>query len=638
MQTLRQFGLNLNYILAAFILVFSAFAQPAAAQTLAPAVCPGPTLADQINTAVSPVTNIFYELVFSEIPVLGGAQTASATLEIDTAALEDGDTLDIALGDNRYFIEVDTNGALCSDADAVAASLISPSRLETQLRAALPDTVAITRDGNAFIFEAPAAAAPQINASGDGFSFAGFSNGAVGIPFIVIWLFIGAAFFTIRMGFINIRGFRHAIKVARGTYDNPKDPGEVTHFQALTAALSGTVGLGNIAGVALAISIGGAGATFWIILVGILGMSSKFVECTLGVHYRLISPRGVVSGGPMYYLTRGLAEKGYERLGKILAIVFAVLCIGSAFGAGNMFQVNQSSEQVLNTLVPLLGGEDSFLAGRPWIVGIAYALFVGLVIIGGIRSITKVTEKLVPLMALLYLSCALTIIALNFSQIPAAIGEIFVGAFSPEGVTGGFIGVLVQGLRRATFSNEAGVGSAAIAHSAVKTTEPVSEGMVALLEPFIDTVVICTITALVIILTDQHLASTGIDGISLTSAAFSSANSWFPYLLTVAVALFAFSTSITWFYYGQRAFLFLVGDNEAADLAFKAAFLVVLVIGSSMNLGAVMDFADATLLAMAIPNMIGLYILAPKVKKMLDRYLSRIDSGEIAPYMADKDA
>ncbi|MEO0410244.1 MAG: alanine/glycine:cation symporter family protein [Pseudomonadota bacterium] len=468
--------------------------------------------------------------------------------------------------------------------------------------------------------------------SGSAFSGSGFSNGAAGLPLIVVWLLTGAMFFTWRMRFINFRGFVQAIRIARGTYDDPSDPGEVTHFQALTAALSGTVGLGNIAGVAVAVSLGGPGATFWMILAGLLGMASKFTECTLGVFYRKINPQGIVAGGPMYYLRDGLAEKGYGGLGRFLAAFFAILCVGGAFGAGNMFQVNQSAEQVIATLVPLTGGADSVLAGKPWIIGLAYAFFVGLVIVGGIRSITKVTEKLVPLMAFVYLSGALTVIALNIGAVPSAFAQIVTGAFTSEGVVGGFIGVLVIGLRRATFSNEAGVGSAAIAHSAAKTREPVSEGLVALLEPFIDTVVICTITALVLIVTDMHTASAGLDGITLTSNAFASVISWFPYLLTGAVVLFAFSTSITWFYYGQRAFLYLCGDKPWADLTIKVLYLLTLIIGSSMTLGAVMSFADAMLLAMAFPNMIGLYILAPKVKAMLDSYLERVASGEIKPY------
>ena len=456
-----------------------------------------------------------------------------------------------------------------------------------------------------------------------------------GIPFIVIWLLVGAIFFTLRMGFINLRGFRQALRIVSGRYDNPKDPGEVTHFQALTAALSGTVGLGNIAGVAIAISIGGPGATLWMILAGLFGMTSKFTECTLGLKYRRIDENGVVSGGPMYYLTRGLADRGMPGLGKVLAIMFAVLCIGGAFGAGNMFQVNQSSAQFLNVMVPLTGGEDSIFAGRGWMFGLVFATLVGLVIIGGIRQITHVTEFLVPIMAAIYLTAASIILFVHVDQIPAAFGAIVMGAINPEAGVGGLIGVMVQGLRRAAFSNEAGVGSAAIAHAAAKTKEPVAEGLVALLEPFVDTVVICTMTALVIIITGMHTTAGASDGIALTSAAFQSVFNWFPYVLSVAVVLFAFSTSITWFYYGQRSFLFLVGDKPWADhaeLVFKSIYLMVLIIGSSMTLTAVMDFADAMILAMGFPNMIGLYIMSGEVKRMLDSYLERVRSGEIKPY------
>ncbi|MCG8507194.1 MAG: alanine:cation symporter family protein [Sphingomonadales bacterium] len=476
---------------------------------------------------------------------------------------------------------------------------------------------------------------PITNAMSDAVFFKipiGVTDGFEGVPFIVVWLAAGAVFFTIYMRFVNFRAFGHAIKVARGKYDDPNDPGEVTHFQALSAALSGTVGLGNIAGVALAISIGGPGATFWMILVGLFGMASKFTECTLGVHYRRIDENGVVSGGPMYYLSRGFEKRGMKTLGRVLAVIAALFCIGGAFGAGNMFQVNQSAQQFMNVMVPLTGGDDSFLAGKPWLFGFIFAVFVAMVIIGGIRSITKVTEKLVPFMAILYLGSALIILLTHIPEIPGAFAQIFVGAFAPEGVAGGFLGVLVQGMRRASFSNEAGIGSAAIAHSAVKTKEPVSEGMVALLEPFVDTVVICTATALVIIITGQ-MDPNATEGISLTSRAFASVIPFFPYILSVAVILFAFSTSITWYYYGEKSFGYLVGqDKRTALLIFKLTFLGVLIIGASMTLTKVMDFADAMLLAMGFPNLIGLYLMAPEVKRMMISYEARVKSGEIRPY------
>ncbi len=462
--------------------------------------------------------------------------------------------------------------------------------------------------------------------------------GAPPLPLIAVWLVGGAMFFTFYMGFPNIRGFKQSIRIVKGTYDDPNDPGEVTHFQALSAAVSGTVGLGNIAGVAIAISIGGAGATFWMILAGLFGMTSKFVECTLGVKYREIDENGVVSGGPMYYLERGLKNLGLPNLGKVLAVMAALICIGGAYGAGAMFQVNQSSAQFTNEIVALTGGADSFFYGKGWLFGIVFAAVVGMVIIGGIRKITHVTEFLVPIMAIIYVSASLVVILGHFDQIPAAFGEIFAGAFTGEGVQGGVIGVLIQGLRRASFSNEAGLGSASIAHAAAKTKEPVSEGLVALLEPFIDTVVICTMTALVIILTgsvDSSDTSTSA-GIALTSKAFSTVIDWFPYVLTVAVIMFAFSTSLTWFYYGQRSFLWLFGNNATADLLFKISYLLVLIIGSAMSLGPVMNMADALLLAMGIPNILGLFLLRKEVKGMLDDYFARLKSGALKPYVESK--
>lgn len=459
--------------------------------------------------------------------------------------------------------------------------------------------------------------------------------GSPNLPVIVIWLLGGGIFFSFYMGFPNVRGFKQSIRIVKGTYDDPNDPGEVTHFQALTAAVSGTVGLGNIAGVAIAVSIGGPGATFWMILAGLFGMTTKFVEVTLGQKYREIDENGVVSGGPMYYLSKGLANQNMPGLGKVLAVVAAIFCIGGAYGAGAMFQVNQSAMQFTNEVSALTGGSESFFYGKGWLFGTVFAAVVGLVIIGGIKKITHVTEFLVPIMAFIYISASLVIIFGNFSEIPGAFGQIIAGAFSAEGVQGGIIGVLIQGLRRATFSNEAGLGSASIAHSAAKTKEPVSEGLVALLEPFIDTVVICTITALVIILTgsvDPNASGTAA-GIALTSKAFATVIDWFPYVLTIAVIMFAFSTSITWFYYGQRSFLWLVGDKPNADLAFKVSYLAALVVGSAMSLGPVMDIADALLLAMGVPNILGLIFLRKEVKEMLESYFSRVKSGEIKPYV-----
>jgi AGCS family alanine or glycine:cation symporter len=400
--------------------------------------------------------------------------------------------------------------------------------------------------------------------------------------------------------------------------------GEVSHFQALTAALSATVGLGNIAGVAIAVSIGGAGATFWMIIAGLLGMASKFVECTLGVKYRDIDENGVVYGGPMYYLTKGLKSKGLEKLGKILAVLFAIFVIGGSFGGGNMFQVNQAFQLVEN----ITGGEASVLHGKGWLFGVVMAALVGIVIIGGIKKIAKVTDKIVPFMVVIYVTASLFVIFSNINMIGDAFVQIFNGAFSPEGVAGGAVGVLVQGFRRAAFSNEAGIGSASIAHSAVKTRYAASEGMVALLEPFIDTVVVCTMTALVLIITGNVNAANAslndAQAILLTSGAFESAISWFPYVLTVAVVLFAFSTMISWSYYGFQGWAYLFGRSKKMEYTYKIIFCLFVVVGSAASLGSVIGFSDAMIFAMMVPNMVGIVILAPKVKKELNKYLSAI--------------
>ncbi|MCG7497122.1 alanine:cation symporter family protein [Vibrio sp. Of7-15] len=450
----------------------------------------------------------------------------------------------------------------------------------------------------------------------------------VQMPWIVLWLVIAAVFFTVYLGFINVRGFKHAVKIVKGDYSNPKDSGDVTPFQALTTALSGTVGLGNIAGVAVAISIGGAGATFWMILAGLLGMSTKFVECSLAVKYRTTNPDGSISGGPMYYLSKGLEKRGNAAFGRTLAVLFSVFAIGGALGGGNMFQANQAFKQV----VGVTGGDASFLADKGWLFGIVLAVLVAVVIIGGIKSIAKVTEKVVPFMAIVYVGAALIIIGMNFDRIDDAFAAIINGAFTGEGVTGGVIGVLIQGFKRAAFSNEAGVGSAAIAHSAVKTKEPLSEGFVSLLEPFIDTVVICTMTALVIIITGQLQADSGLTGVALTSAAFESSISWFPLILAIAVVLFAFSTMISWSYYGLKAWTYLFGESKQSALSFKLLFCVFVVIGAAMNLGPVIDFSDAMIFAMALVNIVGLYIMAPEIKRDLGEYLQRLNAGEIKEY------
>ncbi len=457
-----------------------------------------------------------------------------------------------------------------------------------------------------------------------GFVFYSIDIDGTALPLIVVWLVIAATIFTVYMGFISIRGFRQSIRIVRGDYTDPDAAGEVSHFQALTAALSGTVGLGNIAGVAVAVSLGGPGATFWMIVAGILGMTTKFVECTLGVKYRKINADGSVSGGPMYYLKRGLAELGLQKTGKVLAIMFAVCCIGGSFGGGNMFQANQAFQQI----EAATGGASGIFYERGWIFGLIMAALVALVILGGIKSIANVTSKLVPFMCGVYVLTAVVIILGNIGHVPEAFLIIIEGAFSPTAVEGGIIGVLIQGFRRAAFSNEAGVGSAAIAHSAVHTKEPVTEGFVALLEPFIDTVVVCTMTALVIVITDSYLIR-DLDGVSLTSHAFATSFSWFPTILSIAVVLFAFSTMITWSYYGLKAWTYLFGDTRRSEVTYKTMFCTFTVIGSSMTLGKVIDFSDAMIFAMSLPNVIGLYILAPTVKRELKSYLARINSGEI---------
>jgi AGCS family alanine or glycine:cation symporter len=458
----------------------------------------------------------------------------------------------------------------------------------------------------------------------DPIKFFGFDVGA-DVPIVVVWLVFGAVYFTIKMKFINFRGFKHAIELVKGDYDDPNDKGEVSHFQALTTALSATVGLGNIAGVAIAISVGGPGATFWMIVAGLLGMSAKFVECTLGVKYRKLDENGEVSGGPMYYLRDGLAKYKMAGFGKVLAVLFAILCVGGSFGGGNMFQANQAYE-IISVQFPRMADNGPMF-------GLILAILVGTVIIGGIKSIANVTEKVVPFMAALYVGTALIIILLSFSEIGNVFVLIFKGAFTPAAGLGGIIGVLIQGFRRAAFSNEAGVGSASIAHAAAKTNEPVSEGIVALLEPFIDTVVICTMTALVIIITGHHELSGSFDGgASLTSAAFGSVFSWFPYLLVVAIFLFAFSTMISWSYYGLKAWTFLFGKSKVSEYSYKLLFLIFIIIGSSVKLGAVLDFSDMMILAMAFPNIIGLLILSKEVRVDLDDYYSRLKSGVIKKF------
>ncbi len=476
-----------------------------------------------------------------------------------------------------------------------------------------------------------------------------------GTPFVLILLVFAAAFFTIMFGFINIRRFGTAINVVRGKYDHvdvhtvdakanvnmvdgdlvdtiadESREGEVTHFQALATAVSGTVGNGNIAGVALAIALGGPGATFWMIICGLLGMSTKFVECTLGVQYRDIGPDGTVYGGPMYYLSKGLKERGFESVGKVLAVLFAIFCIGGSFGGGNAAQSNQATI-VLKDLLGLQSTSAGFF------IGVILAIVVGIIIIGGIKRIAAVTEKVVPLMAVMYMVACLYIILSNFSYVDDAFAQIFSEAFTPRASVGAMIGVLLIGFKRAAFSNEAGAGSASIAHSAVKTKFSASEGLVALLEPFIDTVVICTMTALVIIIFNSGGAfeyggadgAVMIDGVAyegagITSQAFAAYIPYSDIFLTIAVVLFAVSTMISWSYYGLQSWKFLFGRGKTADLVYKVIFCLFIVIGAAANMRSIWDFSDAMIFAMVFPNMVGLFLLYPVVKKQLARYLEAI--------------
>ena len=457
-----------------------------------------------------------------------------------------------------------------------------------------------------------------------GIVFYSLPIGSANVELIVIWLIAGGLFSTFYFKFINFRGFKHSLELVSGKFSKKESKGEVSHFKALATALSGTVGLGNIGGVAVAISLGGPGATFWMILSGLIGMSLKFCECTLGVKYRNINPDGTVSGGPMYYLSKGLQEKGFKSLGSILAYMFAIFCIFASLGGGNMFQVNQS----LDLLIYVTGGNESFLDLHSWVYGSIIAILVGLVIIGGIKRIGSVTSKLVPSMAVIYLVSALIIIFSNYNQIPSAISSIFIGAFSPEGVTGGFLGVLILGFRRAVFSNEAGIGSAPIAHSAVKTDDPTTEGLVSLLEPFVDTVIICTLTALVIITSGVYITGQEIEGARMTSQAFGTVLPTFPYLLALVATLFAFSTMISWSYYGVKAVTFIFGESKNIETLYKVIFCLFAIVGSSLDLVKVIDLSDAALFLMAIPNLIGVYILAGIVKKESLNYFSKLKKIE----------
>ena len=442
------------------------------------------------------------------------------------------------------------------------------------------------------------------------------------MPLIVLWLVTAGLFFTIYLGLINIRGFGHAIRVARGDYKEPDADGEISHFQAVSTAISGTVGIGNIGGVAVAIGIGGPGAAFWLFFAGFLGMSTKLVECTLGVKYRKINQDGSVSGGPMHYLETLLAESQLPKLGKFLGGFYALALVIGCFGIGNMFQSNQAYVQFVN----ITGGSQSFFNERGWLFGLLMAFTVGIVIIGGIKSIARAASRIVPFMGILYFLSSLVILILSAEHLIDSIILIVSEAFSTQSTTGGMIGAMIIGFQRAVFSNEAGIGSASIAHSAVQTKEPVSEGIVSLLEPFIDTMVICTLTSLVIVSTayPAGLMDSGLEGIELTSAAFAYHINWAPYPLAIAGLLFAFSTSLAWSYYGLQGWLYLVGDSSRAQLGFKLVFCGFIMLGSTIQLTAVLDFSDAMVFLISIPNIIGLYFFAPSIKRELNLYLKKI--------------
>ncbi len=446
----------------------------------------------------------------------------------------------------------------------------------------------------------------------------------VKLPLVVLWLMIGATFFTLRFRFINLRGFRHAVDCVRGRYTRPDEAGELSHFQALSAALSATVGLGNIAGVAFAVGIGGPGAVFWMTVAGFLGMTSKFAECTLGLKYRVQRADGHVSGGGMHYLRDGLASRGLPRLGAVLSVVFAVMCIGGSFGGGNMYQANQSYAQVSSVLPFLAGGSGAVL------FGLLLSVLVGIVIIGGIRRIGEVASTLVPFMCLAYMLCGLLILLTHASAVPGAFATILREAFSFEAGLGGFVGVLIQGFRRACFSNEAGAGSAAIAHSAARTGEPVREGMVALLEPFVDTLIVCNVTGVVIVVTGAYANPAAGTGIAMTSWAFATVFPWFPVLLSIIAFLFAYSTMISWSYYGEQCWAHLFGVRSI--LLYKTIFLVFTWLGAIFEATAVTDFGDMMILGMAFPNLIGVFLLSGQIKADLDVYWRKLQAGGFTRY------
>lgn len=448
----------------------------------------------------------------------------------------------------------------------------------------------------------------------------------VNIPFLVAWLIAGGIYLTLKMEFVNLKYLRHSFHILIGRYNTKDDKGIIPSFGALTTALSATVGLGNIAGVALAVSIGGPGATFWMIVAGFLGMSLKFTEVTLSLQHRVFLKDGTVMGGAMEYLSHGFAQKGYAKLGKVLAVIFALFMIGGAIGGGNTFQVSQA--------VGAIGQEITFFQLYPLAFGILMAILVGFVIIGGVKRIANITERLVPIMAIIYITASMYILAYHYDQIGNAFTLIFTEAFSNNALYGGIIGAIVQGFQRAVFSSEAGIGSSPVAHAPVKTKYPVRQGMVALYEPFIDTVIICTMTALVIIITGVYSPDAGHTaliearkGAALTSVAYGTVISWFPTVLSISIALFAFSTMISWSYYGERAWVYLFGSKYS--ILYKILFLSLTIIGTVVSTSILVDFSFMLLLAMALPNILGLFVLSGDVKKELIEYDKKLKSGEL---------
>jgi len=454
-----------------------------------------------------------------------------------------------------------------------------------------------------------------------------FADLGTGVPLIVTILLLGGIYYSFYFGWLSLRGFRHSIDVIRGRYDNPDDPGEIPHFQALTSALSATIGLGNIAGVAIAVGLGGPGAVLWMIVTALFGMSSKLASCTLAVMYRRVHRDGHISGGPMYYLEQGLEARGLREFGRTLAVLFAFLTVGGSLGGGNMFQANQTLE--------ILGTVSPFFKDYNWVMGLLMAGFVALVIIGGIRRIGRVTSRIVPFMCVLYVVTAIVIIVSHIGEVPRLIATIVSQAFTGPAIYGGFMGVLVMGIRRAAFSNEAGLGSAAFAHSAARTDEPAREGMVAMIGPFIDTIVICMMTALVCMITGVYTlpefqSDQFVVGARMTAAAFDSFIPGARYVLAVAVMLFAYSTMISWSYYGERAWEYLFGAGSI--LIYRLIFVIFVFLGSVTALRNVLGFSDMMILGMAFPNIIGGVILSPQIKACLQEYWGRLQRGEMRRY------